>query len=314
MRTWWIGGAAAAVVLVLSAGPLAAQQRQQSAPGQPALTDDDEPDVPAPPPPKAPKRSRGQGAAPVLQPDPDLDAADQLAPSQIQQQMPSAVAAPSSGGTRRAAAHPAAATAAPDAGEAPPAPSAAKVSAPVVVRGPLFKTVACGNGPFSKDSSSLKLASIFDSRNITFTEIDVSGVQVGATIVYPKDPKKRLEVWWTNPGQRSDIYLMVIGGQSLWGAPGGVRLGLTLVELERLNKKPFKLKGFNSDKIAEISDWNGGALATLPGGCKNGVNLKADAKVSANALSALSEDKEYSSDDPAIRAAKPTVSEILIGY
>jgi hypothetical protein len=31
-------------------------------------------------------------------------------------------------------------------------------------------------------------------------------------------------------------------------------------------------------------------------------------------MSALSPDKEYSSSEPAIRATKPTVSEILIGY
>ena len=42
--------------------------------------------------------------------------------------------------------------------------------------------------------------------------------------------------------------------------------------------------------------------------------LRADAKASADAIRALPSDKEYSSSDPAIRATKPTVSEILIGY
>ena len=54
--------------------------------------------------------------------------------------------------------------------------------------------VAC-SGPFAKDSSNLGLAMAFDSRNITFTEVDVAGSKVGATIVFPKDPKRRLEVW-----------------------------------------------------------------------------------------------------------------------
>jgi hypothetical protein len=36
--------------------------------------------------------------------------------------------------------------------------------------------------------------------------------------------------------------------------------------------------------------------------------------VSADVLSQLSADKDFSSSDDAIRAAKPTVSEILIGY
>jgi hypothetical protein len=59
---------------------------------------------------------------------------------------------------------------------------------------------------------------------------------------------------------------------------------------------------------------DGGALATLAGDCKPGLSLRADAKASAEKIGALSADKEYSSSDPAIRAAKPTVSEILIGY
>jgi hypothetical protein len=87
-----------------------------------------------------------------------------------------------------------------------------------------------------------------------------------------------------------------------------------LAQLEKLNHKPFKLKGFDKSGVATVSDWDGGELAALPGGCKSGVNLVADSKAAADAIAALSADKEYSSDDPAVRAVKLTVSEILIGY
>jgi hypothetical protein len=93
-----------------------------------------------------------------------------------------------------------------------------------------------------------------------------------------------------------------------------LRLGQTLEQVEKINQKPFKLKGFDKDHIAAVSDWDGGALATLAGDCKPGLSLRADAKASDEKIEALSADKEYSSSDPAIRAAKPTVSEILIGY
>ncbi|MGB6550225.1 MAG: hypothetical protein WBF24_15535, partial [Xanthobacteraceae bacterium] len=85
-------------------------------------------------------------------------------------------------------------------------------------------------------------------------------------------------------------------------------------QMEKLNKKPFKLKGFDKNGVATVSDWDGGALAALAGGCKSGVNLSADPKAAADAVSAMSADKEYSSSDPAMRSLKPTVSEILIGY
>jgi hypothetical protein len=172
--------------------------------------------------------------------------------------------------------------------------------------------VAC-SGTFAKDSDHLKLATAFDSKNVTFTDVEASdGNKVPASVLFANDPKRRLEVWWSNPAGRSDIYLIVISGQSTWTAPGSMRLGQTLDQVEKLNHKPFKLKGFDKDHIAIVSDWDGGALATLAGGCNPGLSLRADPKASASPISALSADKEYSSSDPAIRAAKPTVSEILI--
>jgi len=56
-----------------------------------------------------------------------------------------------------------------------------------------------------------------------------------------------------------------------------------------------------------VSDWDGGALTTLAGGCRSGLSLRANPKASADAVGALSTDKEYSSSDASIRAIKPTV-------
>ena len=228
----------------------------------------------------------------INQVNPDLDSEDQLAPSQMKQPVPAAVSQPGSAahglapaGVRHAAATPAAAG----------------------------HTVAC-SGTFGKDSSHLKLAMTYDSKNIAFTDVDANGTKVPASVLYPKDPKRRLEVWWANPAARSDTYLIVINGKSDWVAPGGLRLGLTLAQLEKLNHKAFKLKGFDKDGNATVSDWDGGVLASLPGGCKSGVSLRADAKVPADTVAALAADKEYSSEDPEMRAVKPAVSEILIGY
>jgi len=197
---------------------------------------------------------------------------------------------------------------------------AALASALALLAGPLWAqqrtptTVVACSGAFAKDSSHLKLAMFFDSKNITFTDVEYSDSKVPASVLFPNDPKRRLEVWWSNPTARSNIHLIVIGGQSTWAAPGGLRLGQTLEQVEKLNHKPFKLKGFDKDRIATGSNWDGGALATVAGGCKPGVSLRADANASVEKIGALSVDEEYSSSDPAIRAAKPTVSEILIGY
>ncbi len=228
------------------------------------------------------------GAASAQQ-DPNLNPEDQLAPSQTTQPMPG-----------RAATQPANPT--------PHSVAAAKPAA-----GAAMKAVVC-NGPFSKDSSNLKLAMVFDPKNVAFADEDVGGSKVAASIVYPKDPKRRLEIWWQNSANRSGLYLILINGQSTWIAPGGMKLGLTLADLEKLNHKAFKLKGFDKDNNATVSDWDGGALETIAGGCKSGVTLQPDPKAKPDAVSELSADKEFSSNDAAMRQLKPKVTEILIGY
>ena len=199
--------------------------------------------------------------------------------------------------------------------------SAALALALALLPGPLWAqqraptTVVACSGTFAKDSSHPKLATFFDSKNITFTDVEASdGSKVPASVLFPDDPKRRLEVWWSNITARKDIYLIVIAGESTWTAPGGLRLDQTLEQVEKLNHKPFKLKGFDKDRIATVSDWDGGELAAVAGDCRPSVSLRADAKASTEEIGAISADKEYGSSDPAIRATKPTVSEILIGY
>ena len=110
-------------------------------------------------------------------------------------------------------------------------------------------------------------------------------------MLYANDPKQRLEVWWSNPAARTGTYLIVIGDKSTWTAPGGMKLGLTLAQLEKLNHKPFKLKGFDKNGVATVSDWDDGTLANLPSDCKSGLSLTADPKAAPDAISAITADQ-----------------------
>jgi len=239
----------------------------------------------------------------------NLNPEDVLAPSQMAQPMPAPVSEPGAAPKKKppekraAAAKPEAAK--PEA--AKPGPSSAPAHAP---RAGSFKTVIECKGPFAKDSGMLALAVTYDSRNMIFTHEKVQGTEVGVTVMFPKDPKRRLEVWWQN-ANRTGLYLIDIAGKSTWVAPKGLRLGLTLEQVEKLNHKPFKLKGFGADGVAAVADWDGGELASLPGGCKASASVQAKDKSAAGELPAKD---EYSSSDPAMRALKPVVSEILIGY
>ncbi len=300
----WVGTALIAGIVIGIAGSLSAQQ---SNPAQPSIMKEEDnsaaPVIVTPQQRAKPARKKTKTLTPTVQVDPNLDANDQLAPSQMQQPMPGAVAEPSAPRRKPSTTHTteAAAATSPSGAAAKPADRDAHA-------------VAC-SGVFGKNSSHLKLAMVYETKNVDFAEVDAgSGNTTMASVLFAKDPKRRLEVWWTKQESRSDTHLIVINGQSTWTAPGNLRLGLTLAEVEKLNHKPFKLLGFNKDNVAAGSDWNGGALAAPPGGCKLGISFHADAKATPEATGALPADKEFASDDPAMRAVNPKVSEILVGY
>src|SRR5262249_19409594 len=72
------------------------------------------------------------------------------------------------------------------------------------------RAIACG-GVFAKDSNHLKLATVYKPDNVAFTEVEApEGKKLMASVLFAKDPKRRLEVWWQNEAARSDIYLIVI--------------------------------------------------------------------------------------------------------
>jgi hypothetical protein len=155
----------------------------------------------------------------------------------------------------------------------------------------------------------------YDSRNVVFDDVDgPDGSKIKASVLFPNDPKRRLEVVWNNDQARTDMSVISINGHSQWIAPKGLKLGLSVAALQKINGKPFKLGGFAADGSASVTGWDGGALSSLPGGCKVGIRLTADSKASPDARSAVSGDKELSSNDPNVLAVKPSIVEILIGY
>ena len=77
--------------------------------------------------------------------------------------------------------------------------------------------------------------------------------------------------------------------------------------------KPFKVGAFSKGNEASVSDWEGGALESLMGGCKVGVSMRADPKAAPQAIEQAAA-TELASTDAALKAIKPVVAEIIIGY
>ena len=247
---------------------------------------------------QAPQQApRAKRAPRSNEPPPDLEEEDQLSPRQLQQ---------------RAAPRPRQAPEPPVVEPQDP-PATAATAQPARPAEPA-RTVAC-SGTFSQKSSHIALATRYGPQNLTFAEVDgPDGTKLMASVLYPSDPKRRLEVLWQNEAGRSGTSLMAINGQSTWTAPKGLRLGMPLAALEKLNGKPFRLTGLDKDNVSSVLDWQDGALAKLPGGCKIGLRLKPDPKAPAEARAELAGDKQFLSNDASVKAIKPMIAEILVGY
>jgi hypothetical protein len=175
------------------------------------------------------------------------------------------------------------------------------------------RTIDC-RGAFARDSSHIRLAQVFGPDNVVFTDVEgPENSKIPASVLFPRDPGRRLEMLWNNTTSRSGTQVIVINGKSNWAAPRGIKLGTQLTAVEKLNGKPFKLSAFGADG-STAADWQEGALLKLQGGCKIGMRFVADPRAPQEARAELASQKELLSSDAGVRALRPTVAEILIGY
>lgn len=170
-------------------------------------------------------------------------------------------------------------------------------------------------GPFGPDSSEEFLKGLFGSGNIVSETIaGHEGTTLDATLVFPKDPARRLVVLWQDEEQRERPAAIIIRDDSAWIGPGGVRLGSALTEVEAINGAPFQVLGFGWD-YGGAASFPVGVLADIPGGCIMSLSFDLDwSQDFGPEFDEIMGDQQLTSDDPLLRAAAPMVSEIAVGY
>lgn len=133
------------------------------------------------------------------------------------------------------------------------------------------------------------------------------GENYEASVVFADDPARRFEVIWNNT-RTAPAAISIKGEASAWEGPGRLEMGLPIAEVERINGRPFKLWGFGWDYGGWASDWNGGAF-DVQQNCRVRVQFDA-ASETAGAMG----DSEFTSDNAAVRAATPVVTEFGLSF
>lgn len=172
------------------------------------------------------------------------------------------------------------------------------------------------DGVFGRNGSHAGLAKAFGTDNVIDQEIDsAGGKKIKASVLYPDHPKARLEFVWRDEKARRQPTMIRAKDQSGWATANGIRIGMALADVEKINRKPFKLSGFDWELGGRVTDWQGGALGERqPGGCTLGVEFVHSEDAPEANLNKVSGDREFRSDNADMRAVEAYVAAVTISY
>ncbi|MBN8961060.1 MAG: hypothetical protein J0H71_08005 [Rhizobiales bacterium] len=175
------------------------------------------------------------------------------------------------------------------------------------------QAITC-SGPFAKDSSRAKLVEAFGAANITDETIDgAEGSTEQATVLFAKDPKRRVEVTWSDDKAKAKPASIIVKSPSAWAGPEGIQTGMTLPEVAQRNGEPFKINGFEWDYGGYAVNLKG-KLASLPGGCGIMLRFSPGIDISGKTFRSIIGEKQIRSDNAILLSAKPTLAEWSLGY
>ncbi|MDX2274423.1 MAG: hypothetical protein NW206_03145 [Hyphomonadaceae bacterium] len=162
------------------------------------------------------------------------------------------------------------------------------------------------------DFAGVTLASLqerFGAENVVDQTLDgPEGMQYGATVIYPNDAARRLEVIWAEGAEHARAQNVLVEGQgNLWVGPHGLQVDMALADLETANGGPFDISGFGWDYGGSVTEWRGGAFSRA--GCVVFARLSP-----AGEAHGAQGDAIFRSDSPAMQAANANVYEFGLGF
>lgn len=129
-----------------------------------------------------------------------------------------------------------------------------------------------------------------------------------ASVLFPNDPARRLEVEWRDAARTQISEATINGEASDWRGPNGLALGQGLAEVEGANGRAFQLYGFGWDYGGTSADWSGGDFAPRES-C--GIRVRFSARGETGAVMG---DRVYASDLAGMQEADPRVHEITLTF
>jgi hypothetical protein len=170
-------------------------------------------------------------------------------------------------------------------------------------------------GAFAPQTSEQALVTQFGKANVKREMIYVAeGGEEEGTVLYPNDPKRRVEIVWKNKKARKSPEWLRVPAESQWSV-FGLQNGMPLAELVKRNGRAFRFSGFGWDYGGAITDWRGGTLASIGGKtCHVGVSIDPVDPIDDKALEKVSGDQEVATTSPHLKKLNVRVRELIVTY
>lgn len=170
---------------------------------------------------------------------------------------------------------------------------------------PAPASISC-DSPIKKDATHTQLVKTFGAANVTAEEVDgAEGEKNKVTVLFAKDPAKRLEIGWNDEAKRERPSGISLSPTSSWTGPLGLRSGMSLEDAAKLNGQPITINGFEWDMGGYAINLKG-KLAQLPGGCSLMLRFAPESELPSSAkYKPLIGDRKLRSDNALLLSVKP---------
>ena len=118
-------------------------------------------------------------------------------------------------------------------------------------------------GPIKLKTTEEELVTLFGPGNVSRGQVNTSSVNLEpATLIYPSTSNE-IRVTWKDEArtQVKAIYIDQQGGK--WKTPGGIRIGVSLTDLCKINEAPVSFYGLDWEYGGTVESWKKGRLASL---------------------------------------------------
>ena len=172
--------------------------------------------------------------------------------------------------------------------------------------------VAC-QGVYGAGTSEALVIETFGAENVVTGPVDgPEGSTYVATTVFPDDPQRTMVFSWFDEEARTDASNIELSPSQT--GPGGVRVGMTVAEVQDINGEPFTLSGFWWD-YGGYAGFDSGNLAGVEGDCYVNLRFAAPDEVSdAIDTTPISGDIEVPSSEGLLEVLGVTVEQVSLGY